>query len=75
MNRIKTERAAHSMTQEELAELLGVASSTVGRWEQGGDISMGSLVAMRSIFGVSIDWLLGLSPIRMPIDQLVISGC
>ncbi len=57
---LKKLRAEKSMTQERLAELLGVTPQSVSRWETGGaypDITLLPVIA--GIFGVSTDTLLG----------------
>lgn len=64
MNRIASERKMLGMTQGELADELGVDTSTIVRWESGGSVSQSALIQMRSLFGVDLDWLLGLSDTR-----------
>ena len=57
---IRTLRRAADMTQDELAEKLGVTFQTVSRWENGGsypDIEL--LPVLADIFGVTTDHLLG----------------
>lgn len=59
-NNIRTLRRAADMTQDELAEKLGVTFQTVSRWENGGsypDIEF--LPAIADIFEVTVDHLLG----------------
>lgn len=64
MNRIASERKLLGMTQGELARKLNVDTSTIVRWENGGSVSQSALIQMRSLFGVDLDWLLGLSDTR-----------
>ncbi len=62
-NNISTRRKAKGMTQEELAENLGVSPQAVSKWENNlscPDISL--LPAIAKIFGMSVDELLGAAP-------------
>lgn len=53
-------RKAHSMTQEQLAEALGVTFASVSKWERGAATPELSLIAqMADLFGVSVDTLVG----------------
>ena len=57
---IRRLRRAADMTQEQLADKLGVAYQSVSRWENGTtypDIEF--LPALASIFGVTVDELIG----------------
>ena len=59
-NNIRTLRRSRDMTQDELADKLGVTFQTVSRWENGGsypDIEF--LPAIAGVFGVTVDHLLG----------------
>lgn len=61
-NKIRALRYKASMTQEELAEELGVSAQAVSKWENGvtmPDISL--LPALAEVFGVSIDELFDLT--------------
>lgn len=52
-------RDEHGWTQEELAEMLGVSRSTIAKWESGRGIpTIGNIIALSEIFGVTIDSLL-----------------
>ncbi len=56
---IRKLRLAHKLTQEKLADFLGVSFQAVSKWERGDtvpDIFM--LPAIASFFGVSVDYLL-----------------
>ncbi len=58
--RLKTLRSQHKMTQEELAKLIGVERSSVGKYESANVIpSAEVLTKIADIFNVSIDYLLG----------------
>lgn len=53
-------RRAHGMTQEQLAEALGVTFAAVSKWERGAATPELSLIAeMADLFGVSLDSMVG----------------
>ena len=53
-------RKEHSMTQEQLAEALGVTFASVSKWERGAATPELNLNAeMADLFGVSFDALVG----------------
>ncbi len=57
---IKKFRKENDLTQEQLAEILGVTAQSISRWEKGSvfpDITM--LPVLANLFGVSTDTLLG----------------
>ncbi|MBR4961103.1 MAG: helix-turn-helix transcriptional regulator [Clostridia bacterium] len=57
---IRSLRKEKGITQEKLAEILGVTSQAVSRWESGaGYPDMDQLPGLASLFGVSMDTLLG----------------
>ena len=59
-NIMKTLRKQRGLTQEQIAEILGVSCQAISKWETGGsfpDISL--LPSIADYFGVSIDYLLG----------------
>lgn len=63
--RLKNYRRAKNMTQQELADKLGVSNKTVSRWESGGYPDLGMLVPLARALGVTVDDLLdGEKPIR-----------
>jgi transcriptional regulator with XRE-family HTH domain len=56
--KIKQLRRAHRLTQEKLADILGVDRSLIYRWER--DVNephLYSLMGMADLFGVSLDEL------------------
>lgn len=51
-------RAAHGLTQEELAEKVGVARQTVAKWESGDALpDLGNAAHIAEVFDVSLDAL------------------
>lgn len=69
MNRIKILREELNMTQQELADKLDGAKSTVAMYEKGDrKPSMEVLLKLSEIFDCSIDYILGKSDIRNPED-------
>lgn len=61
MNRLKELRAQKGLTQDELGKKLNVRSNTISNYEIGErNISIKNLIKMRELFGVSIDYILGL---------------
>jgi transcriptional regulator with XRE-family HTH domain len=62
---IKKLRRSRDLTQEELAEIIGVSAQSVSKWERGDnfpDITM--LPAIANFFEVSLDELVGMAAIR-----------
>lgn len=67
MNRIKVLREEFHYSQNELADKLGGAPSSIAMYEKGDrKPSMEVLIKLSEIFNVSIDYLLGKSDIRNP---------
>lgn len=65
MNKIKLERVRINLTQQELAEALGVSTKTVANWEKEiGPCSVASLMTMSNIFKCSADYLTGRTEVR-----------
>ena len=55
---LKMYRMKAGMTQEDLAERLGVSRQAVAKWERGESVpDIGSCVALADIFSVSVDML------------------
>lgn len=61
-NRIKLLRLSRSMTQEQLAQKLGVSAQAVSKWESGTNMpDIGLLPDLSVIFGVTIDDLFAMT--------------
>lgn len=58
---IDAERARKGLSNECLAEELGVARKTLYNWLNNGNIPLAALIKMADMFGCSIDYLLGRS--------------
>ena len=58
MNRLKQLRESKGMTQQELADLVGVTKGAVIHWEKYGFSSADKLQKLAGAFGVSISYLL-----------------
>lgn len=64
MNKIREYRLQKELTQQQLADRVGVDQSAVVRWEQGkANPTVENLVSMAGILGCSVDALLGLLPV------------
>ncbi len=71
MNRIKNLREELNMTQQELADKLEGAKSTVAMYEKGNrKPSLEVLVKLSEIFDCSIDYLLGKTDVKKPIENI-----
>ncbi len=69
---IREQRLAFGWSQLELARKLGVSKQTVSNWENNNiQPSVDVLVKLSGIFGVSVDYLLGLEKIpRLSLEGL-----
>lgn len=64
-------RKENSMTQEQLAEALGVTFASVSKWERGAATPELNLIAkMADLFGVSLDMLVGFELQNSRMDEL-----
>lgn len=69
--RIKSLRLAHSMNQKDFANRIGISQPTLSCYENGTAFpSIEILINIASIFGVSIDWICGLSQDQLAISKL-----
>lgn len=60
--KIKSLRLANSMTQEQLAQKLGVSAQAISKWESGTNIpDIQMLPCLAVIFGISIDELFAMT--------------
>ena len=63
--RMKELRKANKLTQQELADRIGVSLGAIKYWEQGkGEPNTATLIAIAVLFNVSLDYLVGRSPVR-----------
>lgn len=63
MNGIKKNRKARNMSQQQLANALGIAQSTVAMWETGKRIPCGGILQpLAQILGCTIDELFAAAP-------------
>lgn len=61
MLNLKFARLKKGLKQEELAEMVGVSSLTISRWELGvTNVPSNKLILLSKVLGVSADYLLGL---------------
>ena len=58
-DRLKALRKAKGLTQEKLAEIIGVERSSIGKYETGTMPSIEIITALSEFFSVSIDYLIG----------------
>ncbi|HLU38048.1 MAG TPA: helix-turn-helix transcriptional regulator [Planctomycetota bacterium] len=68
--RLQQIRLEKRMTQGEVAEVVGVTQAAVSRWEDPENTTIPSaaeIAELAEFFGVSADWLCGLSPYRSPL--------
>ena len=58
---IEAERARRGISNDSLAEKLGVSRKTIFNWMEKGNIPTSALIRMADVFECSIDYLLGRS--------------
>lgn len=79
MRNLKAARKAKGLTQIEVADLIGLSQSAYSYWENGkARIDNESLAKLSSLFGVSVDYLLGKDDfpdaVRIPVFSRVAAG-
>ena len=68
---LKAHRTQCKMTQEFVAETIGVSRQAVSKWENGtSDPSTSNLFALAKLYGVSVDYILGLSINSQDLESL-----
>lgn len=73
--KLKSLREEAGYSQARLAAKLGVSQSTVGGWESGTrEPSFKTLMGIADLFGVSVDYLLGRTDLRLFGEEVVIGG-
>ena len=71
MNRLKQLRIENNMRQSDVAKFLGRTESAVGQYErEKRDPTSETWCSLANFFGVSLDYILGNSEIRTPIDEM-----
>ncbi len=61
--RIAEERKKLGLSQEALGEKVGVSRQAISKWEADGAVpEIDKLITLGRLFGVSVDWLLGMDP-------------
>lgn len=60
--RLRQYRREKQLTQQELADLLGVSNKSVSRWEGGSYPDVATLAPLARVLGVTVDELLGCQP-------------
>jgi transcriptional regulator with XRE-family HTH domain len=74
-SRLRALRATRNLTQQELADKIGAAQSTIGDWEKGpSSPPVDKLAQLCQVFNVSADYLAGLSdhPYGLPPDSFLV---
>lgn len=67
-NRIRELRRSTGISQEKLAEEMNVTQASISLYETGGNMPIDMLVSISKYFGVTTDYLLGISDDRNIID-------
>lgn len=69
-NEIKEARERKRMTQQELADAVGVSLRTVGNWEQGASVPRNSMGRLAEVLGLPSKWSGGTQGARARIGEL-----
>ncbi len=68
-NRLTSLRKAKGLSQEELADKLGISRQAISKWERAeASPDTDNLITLSKLYGVTLDELIGVSPVREP-DQ------
>ncbi len=71
---LKSLRKSRHWNQSDLADEIGVTQATVSRWEKGSEPEQDNLIKLASIFGRSIDDLLGSNALELPFQIRVVGS-
>lgn len=75
MNRIALLRKEKGMTQVSLAIALNISQKMISAYENNKcEPSINTLKQIADIFGTSVDYLIGYTDIKKPLDKLIQSG-
>ena len=70
-DRLKKQRKKFDLSQQECADILGVAQSTIGNWETGiREPCYDMLLRIIDYFHVSADYIFGLTDVERPMERL-----
>ena len=58
-------------TMADLERQFGWSRSTINSWKNGGNINAKKLISLANFFNVSVDYLLGKTDVRTPVDEIV----
>lgn len=68
-------RRSKGLSQEQLAQALGVSRQSVSKWESGGAMpELGKLLALSDLFGVSVDTLIRAGGASVPSEAVNVSN-
>lgn len=68
---IKAERVRLGLSQEEVAENLGIHVNTLRQWESGKSVpNIMNLIKLTDFYKCNSDWLLGLTDERWPVSAI-----
>ncbi len=72
-NRIRELRKKSKISQEKLAEELGVTQASVSLYETGAAVPSDMLIKISAYFGVTVDYLLNITDTRSETEQSLLS--